>query len=1802
MELIEQKNKFKESKIDITAITNPFKPFDSKILKQVPYIPGAAIPEYLGELLEVDQEDWDIIISVNGLVLPEDQIYSFTPVINDNIVFCLKPRGGDEGKNVAAMIAMAALVVVAPYTVAAMGVPALGMTASTLTFWGHVAQFGLIVGGGLLINAIFPPPSVDSDDSSPTYGWNSETNQIGEGHAWPVLYGTAKVVPYLISRHITTDDDKQYLNLLFAVADHAVDSITDIKIDEVAYTNYEDIEVQIRYGALDQEVIPYFHNSSTEKTVGYKLDEEINIRPDYSITTDGNQVEELAIGVNIPSGVFALNSSGGKEFNTINISIWYRPVGGTWETLEVYHRIPGEEDHEYEYTLSTNIRIFGKTSETVRRQYVIKDLDPDQYEVSVGFCVIPNTDDKHYGSDCYWEYLQETIYQEFTFPGVSLIGIKALATDQLNSSQPKITCIASRNYVDIYDPVAEEWVQKYAHNPAWICYDILVNDFYGGAISEDRIIYNEFNNWGNFCSNTYLCGIYFDTILDLVQAKSRVETIGRGLVVQKGTNFGVIIDKPETPVQLFGEGNILQGTFKQSFLPKSERATVIDLTFWDSEDNYEQKTITVFGDNYDPAEPEIKSQVILYASVTKTLAYEYVKFLLNCNQYQLRTVEFQVDIDAIACSIGDVVNVASDVPQWGYSGRVVTSTETVVTIDRDIDLYPLVDYSIMVRHLTDDSLETKAISFAGSTSYDKTKAWVSGAHYAVSERVSYSGFGNFICAIEHIADETNRPDLSSPEWTSIDYILVDTFVLSSAWSTTPADGVVMSIGEIDKIVKPFRVLTITRTQELQRKITGIEYIEGIYTDTVDIDDIQPISSLALVTGLIAKEIWEASGGSGVSAVHLSWRGVAISWNVFYKSEDGDWLKVATVSKPTYTVYNLVPGKQYTFAVSYNNNPLDGVTAVVNFTGDPEIPSIDVPDVPNLEICGQGTNTVWQDKDLPLCWTAVSTLWMNEDGELPSGAGVSASQTSYWLRIYNVSDGTLRREILLYDNKYIYSYGMNFTDGEGTPSSNLIIRVWAVDQYGNQSINYAEITVSNPAPAAVSGLASEPFMHACRFSWSVSSEPDFSHYKYRFLIGSGSWGDWETTFNTWVLKTLSESEVGTYGADALITIEVIAIDTFGNESSSQTTSCNSEGLNIAPTDIEDFAVTASKMFTRVPVLEGEIWTGNSVDTVSWNAHSLYYQGIEFQIASGQATSKYIYWVCPVSDWNDPPASPVASAYWQRASHPGDDGILTEHDFIICVNLDGEYNPAWNAIANQIIGSAYIMNAAINDAHVNSLSAAKITTGQLTAAVGNNYFDIATGVFHLEDTGGTHGLDWNPTTGELMLYGVLHQSSSGINFPIPTYRGGYSSELTYYKGDVVTYGGSTWIYIYNTADSGHTPENGIYWQVFASKGEQGEAGSTGSSGLDGIGVIYRGEFAAGTVYYNNSVRREVVLYSDHYYLYIGSDALENTSWVSERWQSFGAEFSSVATDILLAQDVNITKALVFGNQHITVDGTNNRIIVAGDGGTSGNDFALLEQGLLKFFYWDSSISDHREYASVRRIESGKGAMNGVEIEIPGVFKNQPHVIISPHELRSYNVDTVLQSQKLSLSVNGPTSYGANNLQWKFTPKAELITDSSDAGPFPLTIDIQGSGGDEILTSGRIDEETDSIPSAAFPSNVRTVEVSGQCLGAYFVIGGGYSAWKGVYRDIILYIYTNSAWVQADYVTIDPADENAEDWFGFNLSGTSSTDIEHFKVRYYSEYLSGTSSLYKYGLQLSSYTLGLTGSTVLSSGTVDWIAIGN
>ncbi len=215
----------------------------------------------------------------------------------------------------------------------------------------------------------------------------------------------------------------------------------------------------------------------------------------------------------------------------------------------------------------------------------------------------------------------------------------------------------------------------------------------------------------------------------------------------------------------------------------------------------------------------------------------------------------------------------------------------------------------------------------------------------------------------------------------------------------------------------------------------------------------------------------------------------------------------------------------------------------------------------------------------------------------------------------------------------------------------------------------------------------------------------------------------------------------------------------------------------------------------------------------------------------------------------------------------------------------------------------------------------------------------------------GYSWDvDKPGKFVIRGGLVQSPSGETAVIGVWRGDYSNVTQYYVGDELYYSGSTYRCIVQPPDVGVLPTNTTYFKVSAAKGDPGAPGSPGSTGSTGPGIVFRGDYAVlqdkgETIFYNNSTRRDVVYYNSNYYVYNGTNGQNNATWVASRWQTFGAQFSSVATNLLLAESANVG-GWMFQNERLEsqsggayLDGRDGTVNIAGTFTSNSNGNKII-----------------------------------------------------------------------------------------------------------------------------------------------------------------------------------------------------------------------------------------------------------------------
>lgn len=591
-----------------------------------------------------------------------------------------------------------------------------------------------------------------------------------------------------------------------------------------------------------------------------------------------------------------------RNFHIISREVVYYTTENIYENCSIVYvtgdPLPSGMDN-YQYANPTTIS--GKQSSPKRWFFEIPEPEEGYgaYEYRFKFTEAPPSSSR-YGSEIFLEYHQEVVDEELTYPNTALLSVRALATDQLSGAQPKITCVGERHTI---------FEDKAATNPAWASMHMLQDSVNGGGVPINRIVESKFEEWAEQCNNNNLtCNINFDTPRNFKNALDTIGTLGRGQVIQMGSDFTCITDFPDTAVQhfIFGMGNIEEDSFSEQWLPMQDRADEIEITYWDAEDDWERKTLTIQQEDYDTAEREINSQSIQLVGCTdRSMAARHAKMALNKNRWLTLTANWTADVDALACTIGDVVKVSHDLPQWGYSGRIIEAGVDYVKLDREVDISARTDYALEIKY-SDDTTVVKNVLVVSDTTTD-----------------------------------TLYPD--------------------SNFDTIPEQYDIFLFGELNRTSRKFKIINIRKYNDLKREIEAIEYVPEAYNDYASIP-LPPSTGLFEIKGLYVQESWiSGPDGSGISVIDASWRSdQGVTWNIWLREEDNEWKLVGSTQETYYRISEpLNRNSLYTVAVSFARPEL-GKQEQVYIRGKEAPPS----DVQNFYALQSGGNIVLRWDHIP----------------------------------------------------------------------------------------------------------------------------------------------------------------------------------------------------------------------------------------------------------------------------------------------------------------------------------------------------------------------------------------------------------------------------------------------------------------------------------------------------------------------------------------------------------------------------------------------------------------------------------------------------------------------------------------------------------------------------------------------------------------------------------------------------------------------------------------------------------------------
>lgn len=853
-----------------------------------------------------------------------------------------------------------------------------------------------------------------------------------------------------------------------------------------------------------------------------------------------------------------------------NYQSWSYPITvyGTWRWIKT--------EESYYTTIVDYVTYYNATNSPVTVTYKTSVPSKKQYLIRITKLSGDITSSR-YGDQMVLSAVREVYNDDFTYPRHVLVGIKALATEQLSGSLG-FSCLIKGALIRTYD--GSSWKVEYSTNPAWVCYDILSQPIFndpscvvygstyyqcklshtssalilptnttywqafpgpvdtatawaGGVayvditdagvarydgINPTKLDYAAFKLWADFCDTLVNDGAGgtekrfefnggFDAEFSLWEAAFRVCQMSRSALYWNGNQISVIIDQAATAVQLFSSGNIVVDSFEETFLPYEDRAAEIEISFMNQEMDYDRDTFTIFNTTLD--NPTSKASLQLIGCTKPSQAWRSGEFLLLCNQYIKRAIKFNVGIDAIACTIGDVINFQHDVPRWGLAGgRVVSATESTVTLDTEVTIEAAKTYSIMIR-LSTDVLVTKTVSNAPGS-------------YTV-------------------------------------------LTVSTPFTSIPAQYDVYSFGEAATVTKPFRVQSIEKTADQLITLNCLEYDANVYSvdtgtpllPTINYSAFTPISAVTNLTLTEASSFDESGNVKRDIIVKFNkpnnplYKRAIIYYQTYTTTTIGPLIYAGITTESVFTISGVSPLVSYTVYVASESfsgillSQKDWASSTITITSSsPSAPSLLDVRVSGLELFNQALDNAFVGKDCKFVWNPIMNVSQTDLGAGEETQGAGGSLPPVWFKDYEVkiysTAGVLRRTEYVQNPEYTYTFEKNYED-TGTAVREFEIRVKARDSFFNVSSQDTRLAVTNAAPAALTDITVTAGLGTYTVEFTPASDPDIMGYKVYASQTSGFTPSSSTLVNEGsdTRVVVSPTKSGTWY------VKVAAYDSFGD---------------------------------------------------------------------------------------------------------------------------------------------------------------------------------------------------------------------------------------------------------------------------------------------------------------------------------------------------------------------------------------------------------------------------------------------------------------------------------------------------------------------------------------------------------------------------------------------------------------------------------------------------------------------------------
>ncbi|MBF7956120.1 phage tail protein [Rahnella victoriana] len=475
----------------------------------------------------------------------------------------------------------------------------------------------------------------------------------------------------------------------------------------------------------------------------------------------------------------------------------------------------------------------------------------------------------------------EVIDSKLRYPNTALLYIE-LDSSQFNGSVPKTTCKPKGKLIRVpttYDPVtrtysgtwAGDFKIAYSNNPAWIFYDLVLDEIYGMGNRVDATMIDKWELYSiaQYCDAAvsdgaggteprFTCNVFIQRQQDAYTVLRDLAAIFRGITFWGNDQIFVRADVPQDDVDFtYHSSNVVDGLFTYAGGSYKNRFSSCQVSWSDPGNHFSDTPESVY-------EPELverynwnETQLTAIGCTSQSEAHRRGRWVILSNAKD-GTVSFGVGLDGYIPMPAEIIGIADPFRAGkANGGRISAVNGRNVTLDRTAD-YGIGDR--LVVNLPDGTAQTRTIS---AVSTDKK-----------------------------------------------------TFTVATAYRMTPVAGAVWAIDSDNLAIQYFRITSIASNDDGTFTVAGVQHDPNKYRyidDGVKVDSapitVTPTNVMKAPANIVVTEVDHIAQGLTVATLQASWDKVegAINYTAQWRKDNGDWVNVGKTSAQGFTIQGIYAG-------------------------------------------------------------------------------------------------------------------------------------------------------------------------------------------------------------------------------------------------------------------------------------------------------------------------------------------------------------------------------------------------------------------------------------------------------------------------------------------------------------------------------------------------------------------------------------------------------------------------------------------------------------------------------------------------------------------------------------------------------------------------------------------------------------------------------------------------------------------------------------------------------------------------------